>query len=511
MKKIMKYFILFLILIAMSFGSYLLIFNQGLLGGLMIAAVFLLICMVLFIMSVYGILTQRLEFMSLRSTGEYTVLMIFAVSLSIVVGLITFANSYVEYTVKDNNLAYEEKARLFASTVFQVPSQKELSKTEKNGVTYFYSQESEQHVEKIDELLQEKEDLFDSYFAIENDEGLTIEFHENYKSLEANSGMEGIAGYYSTYNRTIHLVPEDIMWEVILLHEYTHYQSHLFSEENHLSINRIPVWFEEGLADFLAEDSSYWYELENVKVIDFHNLDSAMEFERAASRNFNPYAQSYLAIQSLVGDHGTEFIPEMLESKTTNEFYENLQELTGMEIEEFQNTFLRGLEKEQQARNAKFERASVAIESKRYAEAEETLNELMESYDIYDADEAHWVRTDLYLEQGFYGKAIVSLEKKIKNDNEEFKIDDLLLAEIQLLVNPQKSLVHAKEAQVLNDSQGDYYDPAELELLIEAYQKVNDSNPVGGYKMLMDQELVWNPLVVEELNNRLKKQYAGEF
>ncbi|MGK7378000.1 hypothetical protein ACSFXN_09155 [Planococcus sp. 1R117A] len=136
----------------------------------------------------------------------------------------------------------------------------------------------------------------------------------------------------------------------------------------------------------------------------------------------------------------------------------------------------------------------------------------MESYDIYDVDEAHWIRTDLYLEQGFYRKAIVSLEKKIKNDNEEFKIDDLLLlAEIQLLANPQKSLVHAKEAQVLNDSQGDYYDPAELELLIEAYQKINDSNPVGGYKLLMDQELVWNPLVVEELNNRLKKQYAGEF
>jgi hypothetical protein len=512
MNKILKFFVLFLVLMAFSIASYLLIFHQGLIGGVLVASLFLFACLVLFGLSVYGIVTQRLKFMGFRDTGDWIGLMGFSLFLSVLVGCVAAANSFVEYTVGDNNLAYEEKTRLFASTVFQVPSQKELKKTEKNGVTYFHSAEDEQHIEKIDKLLQKERAAFNAFFGTEDSGGLTIEFHTDYESLEKNSGIEGVAGYYNAGNRTIHLVPDDEMWELILLHEYTHYQSHLFSEENYLPVQRIPAWFEEGLADFLAEDNSYWYDLDAVEIIDFHRLDSNADFEQSSTESYDPYAQSFLAVQSLVTDYGTDFIPEILGSESTAEFYSELEDLAGMDLQQFQETFLSDMEEEQKARNAKLDQAYRAIEKKQFEKAEELVNGLKKSGNKYSMDEAYWMLTDIYLEQGLYEKAIASLEEKISQGEKEFMIDDLLLlAEVQLVIDPIKSLEHVKAANAFSDENGDYYDPAQIDMLLEAYQKINSRDPAGGYKLILEQELVWNPYVLEELKKKLSKEYPGKF
>lgn len=512
MNSTMKFFTLILVLVASSVASFLLIFDQGLVGGLVIASLFLLVCLILFILSVYGVVTNRLEFIGFRTIPEHIGLMIFSIVLSTVVGSVAVANSFVEYTVGDNNLAYTEKSRLFASSIFQVPSQKELKKTEKNGVTYFYSEDQEQQIEKIDRLLQEEKQGFHSFFGIEDDSGLSIEFHSSYESLESSSGMEGIAGYYNSGNRTIHLMPEDEIWELILLHEYTHYQSHLYAEENNLGIQRIPSWFEEGLADFLAEDNSYWYDLQSVELIDFRSLDIYTEFEEASTESYDPYAQSFLAVQSLVMDHGTDFIPDLLASRNTSEFYRKLEALTGMELAEFQKTFLQDMLEEQKMRNAKLDQAYNAIDAKQFDKAEQILKDLQKSGNKFEVDEAYWMLTDIYLEQGLYAKAIASLEEKISKGEEEFQIDDLLLlAEVQLIMDPAKSLEQLKQAKALNEESGDYYDPMELELLEQAYQKINSPSPLSGYKMIVEQELVWNPYVMEDLNEKLAKEYPGKF
>src|SRR5690606_558071 len=62
MNSTMKFFTLILVLVASSVASFLLIFDQGLVGGLVIASLFLLVCLILFILSVYGVVTNRLEF-----------------------------------------------------------------------------------------------------------------------------------------------------------------------------------------------------------------------------------------------------------------------------------------------------------------------------------------------------------------------------------------------------------------------------------------------------------------
>src|SRR5690606_22724485 len=117
-------------------------------------------------------------------------------------------------------------------------------------------------------------------------------------------------------NKSIHLVPTDENWELILVHEYSHYQSHLFSKQNGLSITRLPSWFEEGIADYFADDSIGWYDLERIELIDFHDLDSQRDFDNASTSKYDPYAQSFLAVESLVEENGEELILELLESQS---------------------------------------------------------------------------------------------------------------------------------------------------------------------------------------------------
>ena len=54
----------------------------------------------------------------------------------------------------------------------------------------------------------------------------------------------------------------------------------------------------------------------------------------------------------------------------------------------------------------------------------------------------------------------------------------------------------------------DYY---VFEKLIPAYQKINSPNPAGGYKILLDEELIYNGTVLEDLEIKLKRDYPAKF
>jgi hypothetical protein len=47
--------------------------------------------------------------------------------------------------------------------------------------------------------------------------------------------------------------------------------------------------------------------------------------------------------------------------------------------------------------------------------------------------------------------------------------------------------------------------------LIPAYQKINSPNAAGGYKILFEEELIYNGSVLEDLRNKLEKQFPGQF
>lgn len=509
MKSLLKFFVYVFALVSLSIGSYHLILSSGLAGGLGAAALLLLVCAVLFVAGFYAMIKGGFAFLRIANSGEAAGLMVFSVLLFSVVTFVAVINSYVEYTVGERGLSHTEKTRLFTSTVLQIPTQQELQKESKNGVAYYHTTENADEIEKFDGVLAGKREEFNAFFGTQDKGGLAIEFHQEYSSLEESGGMEEISGFYNGANRTIHLVPDDPFWEVILIHEYAHYQSHLFAEKNGLNFTRTPQWFEEGMADYLAEDVAEWVDLETMEIVDFHSLDDPENFDAAFSDEFDPYAQSSLAVASIAEAYGEQRIIELLGTKSTAEFYSTLEEITQQDLAEFQDTFLDEMISDQQAADEKYNRLLTAIEMERFAEAEEYAADILKTGDEYDADEAMWLMTDMYLQQGLYEKAAAYTEQKLKDNISLFPIDDLLLlSEIYLLTDPEKALKYHLEAEKEAEASGetDYYD---FGLSVPAFEKVNSADPLKGFKILIEEYIVYNETIRKQLLKQLEAEYPG--
>ena len=101
MKSLFKFFVYVIALVALSIGSYHLILSSSLAVGLGAAAVLLLFCAVLFIISFYAMIKGGFAFLRISNSGEAAGLMIFSVLLFSVVTFVAVINSFCEYTVAE--------------------------------------------------------------------------------------------------------------------------------------------------------------------------------------------------------------------------------------------------------------------------------------------------------------------------------------------------------------------------------------------------------------------------
>ena len=195
----------------------------------------------------------------------------------------------------------------------------------------------------FDSLLTENKSSFDTLFGSNDLAHLAIELYDDLESLNAKHILDEIGGYYNNNNQTIHLVAEDTHWKQVLLHEYTHYRVHQLAKENGLaSVERLPLWFEEGLSEVMGHGINAFYhgDINQVTISDFHLLDFPEDFHQTRSEGLDPYRQGYFAVQALINDYGTETIQGLLLSQTMDMFYEKLEETTKKSIVEFQQSLL---------------------------------------------------------------------------------------------------------------------------------------------------------------------------
>src|SRR5690606_35023838 len=126
----------------------------------------------------------------------------------------------------------------------------------------------------------------------------------------------------------------------------------------------------------LAGESSDWYEMEEVEPIDFHLMDHNFTFHDTYTRNFDPYVQSLLAVESLADAYGEDQLKSFLAAKMPSEFYKMLEETTGMTLVDFQETFLDDLMAESKAESETYEAAYEALDNGDHEEAQALIDEL---------------------------------------------------------------------------------------------------------------------------------------
>jgi hypothetical protein len=514
MKKLIKLLSFLFIFIAFSAISYMIIFSQNLKFGIAFGFLLLFFCAVLFCIAIFGLVIGNLKFVLLGNRLEVFGLLALSIFLAILIGFFTVAN--IGLVQISPNLDLEGKTRFVISNFFKVPSQKNLLVEKKDGITYFYSLETEQYINRFHALLLEEKSTFDNFFGSDDLAPLTIEIYDDLKSLnDKHIYLNDIDGYYNENNHSIHLVGEENNWQLVLLHEYTHYRIDQFEKTNDLlSFERLPVWFHEGLSEVMGHGMENFYtgDINHIQssIQDFNLLDHYDSFHQIRREGHDPYRQSYFAVQSIVDDYGVEALQGLLLSKSIDGFYDNLEILTNKSLDEFQQTFPEKLVATQELINDKFSLAREAMNAKNYSQTETILIDVIYEGNKHNVLRANYELLDLYLEQNLFEEALTQLD--ILNSNEENGNKTSTLkqqAEIYLLVDTEKALTTIELAKV--EVPTDHWMNPIIDELAEAFRLINSDNPVQGYRLLFEEDLFISDKVLHNLHEKLVTEYPEDF
>lgn len=219
-----------------------------------------------------------------------------------------------------------------------------------DDITFHYNDEksSQKTIEMVRNFIPQVNKNISSLFSTDSKENLNIILYDNKQELLKNAkGLGEVDSFYDTSNRSIYLINFDksfAEWEYekLFMHEYAHYKFDLFIKENKVNYSSIPVWFIEGFAEYIGYNGSIVeyspLSLENEK--DFKLLNTTEEFEKARNEKYNPYLQSYYAIDELIKRNNQSSIKNIILKTKEMDFYKAFQLVTNMSIVEFKKVYL---------------------------------------------------------------------------------------------------------------------------------------------------------------------------
>ncbi|MDU3521589.1 MAG: tetratricopeptide repeat protein [Clostridium saudiense] len=194
-------------------------------------------------------------------------------------------------------------------------------------------------------------------------EELTIQIDYDEDVFKARNSIgisaEGAVGYYNNEIKTIYMMAEDTYRDVILdmpkidflsdgnilgnttgfreilFHEYSHYALNSFMNENNIPEEDIPIWFNEGIADYLADAQKLFGE--EMNFISLNKLNSYEDWINSCNNENNePYIQSMYAIYTLVNLKGENIIKDIVLNCKENSFNDSFNEVAGLSLDNFE-------------------------------------------------------------------------------------------------------------------------------------------------------------------------------
>lgn len=164
--------------------------------------------------------------------------------------------------------------------------------------------------------------------------------------FQTMSELEDVAGYYDGFGMVIGIRVDDkqlildrketplYFFQKSLLHEYTHYALDQKIVVTGVAQEYYPLWFQEGLADYIANDGTVVepYDFEHVKL---QELKSHEQWRAARKQpNTDVYDQSYYTIKYLIDQKGEGVIEEIIDATSeSGDFKQSFKAVTGVSFE----------------------------------------------------------------------------------------------------------------------------------------------------------------------------------
>lgn len=235
------------------------------------------------------------------------------------------ANSYISnlepsnYNSNFNIANYNDIKILYQDNISEViPLLKELIDSSKYKCEKIFNNINVSFTIKLDY----NQDVFLSRFGKESD-NLSSYYIDSTKTI------------YIYLNNSFDILNDKNSFSTMLTHEISHYYFSEFLKENDILPKNVPVWINEGIADYIS-NRLYNLDYDCSEFIEFNKLSNSSDWLKIKSGK--QYIQSYHSINKIVNMSNESVNTNLLLELKDHNINEAFKNVTDMDFKKFENT-----------------------------------------------------------------------------------------------------------------------------------------------------------------------------
>lgn len=357
-RNLIKSLLVFIIIFVLILGLFLIV-NKTI--SLFITLIFILLYVGLFCYCMYAFVYASKTFNFLSFKGFIGLISFTLLTITCTFATIFFFSINLMITNElGENLTFEEKMEFYMLPFLKDKTNSidyHAIKTHKLRTTYhnveiFYEPHEKDLLPIIKHAIDKTDTLTTNLFGKVEDNDIDLILHSSSEELYEQTSLLKTMGYFDDPNDIVGIAISDLdeilsdqmpgifYFQSTIMHEYTHYRLQTYMKEQGLYINRVPLWFHEGVAEYVGmHEVAYRYY--PFKEAPFEKLITHEEWEEYRFDNYEVYIQSYYAIHYLVEKYGDEIIRSIIEETAkVNDFDEGFTRATGITIKDLQEVYL---------------------------------------------------------------------------------------------------------------------------------------------------------------------------
>ncbi len=292
----------------------------------------------------------------------------------------------------------------------------------------------------LDELEAKSNELYgyisskELTIQLDYDEGVFIKRHK------ASGNMSDMDGYYNTPTNTMYMNVNDVYQRIIFdgksskyegdilqgwgdstfkntfSHEYFHSVYSNFLEENNINIEKLPIWFNEGISEYIANKDIYYdKDLDFISLRELSN-DGDWEKNNTNNENTSAYMQSHYAIYKIINLKSSSVIKDIILGCKDKIFSESFENALGISLDEFEGNLKNNFSKDI--------KQSGWVTDIWANDHLDTKIKCLEDYIAYNEDDirAYQLLGNYYKNNNGFNVAVDFLKKNIEKHPEEIKL-----------------------------------------------------------------------------------------
>lgn len=219
-----------------------------------------------------------------------------------------------------------------------------------NGVKILYEYNISKAIPVLKEYIDDSKQNCEKIFN-EVNVSLTIEFDYDKDVFLSRfeSNTDNISAYYVDAIKTIYIYVdsyENILnnkenFSEILLHEISHYYFSEFLRKNNISSKDVPVWINEGIADYISNRISF-LDYDNIEFIPFNNISTSNDWSKIKSGK--QYIQSLYSINKIISNHSEDILIDLLLELKEYDFNIAFKNIVGVDFSSFEMSIKNDME-----------------------------------------------------------------------------------------------------------------------------------------------------------------------